>query len=41
MAHGCREVRHVDSRAGAVLMAIVTLGSLRPAKLVVRKDVAR
>jgi arsenite methyltransferase len=40
-AHGCREVRHVESRAAAVLTTIVTMGSLRPAKLIVRKDAAR
>jgi SAM-dependent methyltransferase len=40
-AHGCRDVRDVQSRAGAILTTLVTMGSLRPAKLVVRKDVAR
>jgi arsenite methyltransferase len=40
-AHGCREVRHVESRAGAILTTVVTMGSLRPAKLVVRKNAAR
>ncbi len=40
-AHGCREVRHVESRAGAILTTVITLGSLRPVKLVVRKNAAR
>jgi SAM-dependent methyltransferase len=39
-AHGCRDVRHVESRAEAILTAIITVGSLRPATLVVRKDAA-
>ena len=40
-AHGCRQVRHVESRAGAILTTVVTMGSLRPAKLVVLKEAAR
>jgi hypothetical protein len=39
-AHGCRDVRDVRSRAGAILTKLITMGSLRPAKLVVRKGIS-
>lgn len=39
-AHGCRDVRDVRSTTGKILMMVITMGSLRPAKLVVRKDAA-
>jgi arsenite methyltransferase len=37
-AHGCREVRLLDSRLVSALCALVTFGSLRPNTLLARKD---
>jgi arsenite methyltransferase len=36
-ASGCTDCRDVGSRAGAVLLALLTFGSLRPSTLLVRK----
>ena len=35
--HGCADIRRVGSRVGTVLLAVLTMGSLRPATLLVRK----
>jgi arsenite methyltransferase len=37
LEHGCGDVRAVSSRAGMFLLALLTMGSLRPATLLVRK----
>jgi len=34
---GCRDVRRLDSRAASAFLALVTVGSLRPATLLARK----
>ena len=37
-ASGCPDVRRIDSRAVALFTTIITMGSLRPATLLVRKS---
>jgi ubiquinone/menaquinone biosynthesis C-methylase UbiE len=37
--HGCADVRHLESKAGVLFTQILTMGSLRPATLLARKDV--